>query len=229
MVPSADLAENVTIGGASLAEPISVATAGVAFQEECGESVMFRVARFVIMMTILMMDIMTTDRTILIMMMRVTLIDTLVCMALLGRIIMSCIMICRARMTVGYIVYLGAMSVWCHTGVEMRKGTCMRVMLSCPGLVPTSRADMLGYNVVSTFGLGGPGGPCEEEGDVYEGDVALPRTGSDELVISVVSAIGQGRPCDETGSVADAPGDAIIESSESREIDRGTLDKIQMW
>ena len=57
---------------------------------------------------------------------------TLVCMALLGWIIiMSCVMICMARMAVGYIVFLGAMSLWCHTGVEMRKFTFMMVMLPC--------------------------------------------------------------------------------------------------
>ena len=72
----------------------------------------------------------------------------------------------------------------------------------------------------------------DEEGDVYEGDVALPQTGSDEMVDmlehSVISTIGPGGPCDETGSVADAPGDAIVVSSECRDIDRGTLDSIQM-
>ena len=33
----------------------------------------------------------------------------------------------------------------------------------------------------------------------------------------------------ETGSVADAPGDMIVMSSVCREIDKGTLDKIRMW
>ena len=120
-----------------------------------------------------------------------------------------------------YILYLGAMSVWCHTGVEMRKETFLRVMLPCPG--SEESVDMLEHSVVSTIG---PGGPCDDEGDVYEGDVALLRTGSDESVDSVVSTIGPGSPCDETGSVADAPGDAIVVSSECREIDQGTLDSI---
>ena len=45
---------------------------------------------------------------------------------------------------------------------------------------------------------------------------------------SVVSTIGPGGPYDETGSVVDAPGDAIVVSSECREIDRGTLDIIRI-
>ena len=52
---------------------------------------------------------------------------------------------------------------------------------------------------------------------------------SDEPVNSVVSITGPGGPCDETGSVADTPRDAIVVSSECREIDRGTLDNIRMW
>ena len=64
---------------------------------------------------------------------------------------------------------------------------------------------MLERSVVSTIG---PGGPCDEEGEVYEGDVALP--GSGELVDSVVSTNGPGDPCDETGSGADAPVNAIF-------------------
>ena len=59
--------------------------------------------------------------------------------------------------------------------------------------------------MICTFGLDDPGGSCEEEGDVYEGDVAIYRTGSNETVNSVSSTIGPGGPCDETGSVADAP------------------------
>ena len=55
-----------------------------------------------------------------------------------GQIIMNGIMICMGRRTVGCIVYLGVMSVWCPTGVEMKKGTCMRAMLPCPGLVLNS-------------------------------------------------------------------------------------------
>ena len=66
-----------------------------------------------------MMDIMMINQTISTMMIWVILIFTLVCMALLGRIIMSCIIICMDRMTVGCIVYLRVMSVWCPIGVEM--------------------------------------------------------------------------------------------------------------
>ena len=56
---------------------------------------MFPVVRCVIMITIFMMDIMTRSRTILIMTIRVILIHvvTLMCMVLLSRMIMSCIMI----------------------------------------------------------------------------------------------------------------------------------------
>ena len=32
-----------------------------------------------------------------------------------------------------------------------------------------------------------------------------------------------------TGSVADAPGDVLVISSECREVDKGTLDTIRMW
>ena len=45
-----------------------------------------------------------------------------------------------ASRNAGMIVYLGIMSAWWVTVVEMRKGTCMRVMLPCPGLVLTSRS-----------------------------------------------------------------------------------------
>ena len=48
----------------------------------------------------------------------------------------------------------------------MRKGTCMRVMLPCPRTVSDEPVN----SVVSTSG---PDGPCDEEGDVYVGDVAL--------------------------------------------------------
>ena len=100
----------------------------------------------VVMMTIFMMDIKTINWTILTMMIRVILIVTLVCMALLGQIIMSCIIICMGCMTVGCIVYPGVMGwagarnwmlgwsaekvganythlMWCPTGVEMKTFT----------------------------------------------------------------------------------------------------------
>ena len=54
---------------------------------------------------------MTKTQTILTMMIRVILIVILMCMALLSRMIMSCIMICLCQMTVGCIVYLGVMPV----------------------------------------------------------------------------------------------------------------------
>ena len=54
------------------------------------------------------------------------------------------------------------------------------------------------------------------------------RTGSYETVISVVGIISPGGPGDETGSVVDAPGDAIVMLSECRDSDRGTLDNIRM-
>ena len=68
----------------------------------------------------------------------------------------------------------------------------------------------------------------DEEGDVYEGDVDLYRSGSDEAVHSVVSTISPGGPCDVTGWVADAPGDVIVVSSECRDIDKGTLDSLRI-
>ena len=48
----------------------------------------------------------------------------------------------------------------------------------------------------------------DEEGDVYEGGVALPRTGSDEPVNSVVSTSGPGGPvgpCDEESDFLRVP------------------------
>ena len=42
--------------------------------------------------------------------------------------------------------------------------------------------DGLGYSEISTFSPGDPGGPCQEEDDVCEDDVALPWTGSDEPI-----------------------------------------------
>ena len=104
---------------------------------------------------------------------------------------MSCIMICMAWMTVGYIVYLGVMSMWCHTGGD-EEGDVYEGDVALPRSGSNELVDTLGYSVVSTFGPGGPGGPCDEEGEVYEGDVALPRTGSDEPVNIVVSTIGLG-------------------------------------
>ena len=151
--------------------------------------------------------------------------------------------ICMARMTVGHIVDLGVMSAWCHSGVEMRKGTCTRVMLPCPGLVSDEPVDMLGIVLIVhsarvaqvapvmrkvTFmrvmlpcpgpvptnrsivllvhrsGPGDLGGPCDEESDVYEGDVTLPRTGSDEQINSVVSTSGPGGLGGPRGEEGDA-------------------------
>ena len=113
---SADLARDVTVGVTCLVDPVSVVTTGVPFSKECGDSVMVPSGSVCDYDDYFLMDIMTISRTILTMMIRVTKIS-LVCMALVDWIIMSHIMICMARMAVGYIVYLGAMSVWCHTGV----------------------------------------------------------------------------------------------------------------
>ena len=82
--------------------------------------------------------------------------------------------------------------------------------------------------VFSPGGPGGPGGPRKEESDVCESDVTMHRTGSHEPVNSVVSTIATGGPDDETGSVADAPRDAVVMLSECRDSDRGTLDNIRM-
>ena len=63
----------------------------------------------------------------------------------------------------------------------------------------------------------------DEEGDVYEGDVALPRTGSDEPVdmlgYSVVSTFGPGGPggpCDEEGDIYE--GDVAMPRTGSDEL-----------
>ena len=90
-------------------------------------------------------------------------------------------------------------------------------------------SDEIAFSVVRTSGPGGPGGPCDEKGDVSEDNVARHRTGSDETVVSVVNIISPGGPDRETGSVADAPGDAMVMLSECRDGDRGTLDNLRMW
>ena len=99
------------------------------------------------------------------------------------------------------------------------------------GDVALSRAgsNELVNSVVRASGPGGPGSPCNEEGVVSEGNVAMHRTGSDETVVSVVSTISSGGSGDETGSAADAPGDAMIMLSECRDSDRGALDKVRLW
>ena len=65
----------------------------------------------------------------------------------------------------------------------------------------------------------------DEEGDVYEGDVALPRTGSngsvDMLWYSVVNTFGPGGlggPCDEEGDVHE--GDVALSRTGSDEMSR---------
>ena len=64
----------------------------------------------------------------------------------------------------------------------------------------------------------------DEDNDIMR--VLLPHTGPDQTVNNVVSTVGPGN---ETRSVADAPGDVIVRSSDCREIDKGTLDKLRMW
>ena len=95
--------------------------------------------------------------------------------------------------------------------------------------LPRTGSDEPVNSVVSTPGPSGPGGLCDVEGDIYEGDVSLYRTNSDKMVNGVVSTIAPGGPSDETGLVADAPGDVIVMSSECQEIDRGILDNMRMW
>ena len=169
---SADLAGDVTAGVASSVVSEVASSADIA---EVVSSAQFAgdvtVAWSVIMMTICMMDILTINQTILTMMIRVTLIVTLVCMALLGRITMSFIMICMAWMTVGVYcvswVDVGVVPYW--SGDE--EGDVYEGDVDLPRTGSDELLDMFGYSVVSTFGLGGP---CDEEGDVYEGDVACP-------------------------------------------------------
>ena len=152
---SADIAGDVTIGVTSLADPAGVVTAGVAFQEECevpSGSVCDYDDYFY--------DGHYNDKP--------DYFDyddpgdfdsypSLVCMALLGWIIISCIMICIGRMTVG---------VYCVSRGDV-------------GVVPNWSGD--------------------EEGDMYEGDVAPPRAGSDEPVdglgYSVISTFSPCGPC----------------------------------
>ena len=83
-----------------------------------------------------------------------------------------------------------------------------------------------GADVARTSGLNNPDGSCAEDGQNYESAVALHRTGSDQTYNKVVSIVGPGN---KTGSVTDASGDLIVMSSECREVDEGTLDKIRMW
>ena len=217
---------------------------------------MFRVVRCVIMMTIFMMDIMTITRTILTMI-QVIFIVTLMCMALLSQMIMSCAMIFMSWMTVGCIVYLRVTPYWtgdeegdvyegdvalprtgsdelvnsvaCTSGLVGPGGPRDEAADVCEGDValPRTGSDEPVNSVVHTSGPDGPDGPCDEDGDIYECDVALHQTSSDKTVNNVVSTACPGAPRDETGSVADTPGDVIAMSSECQEIDKGTLDKIR--
>ena len=89
--------------------------------------------------------------------------------------------------------------------------------------------DWLGYSVISTFGPGGPRGPCVEEGDVCEGNVALSRTGSDEPVNSVVSTSGPGGPggpCDEEGDAYE--GDVAMHRTGSDETVNSVVSTISL-
>ena len=63
-------------------------------------------------------------------------------------------------------------------------------------MLPRTGSNEPVHSVVSTSG---PGDPCDEEGDVYEGDVAMHPTGSDKTVNNVVSTISPGGPGEETG------------------------------
>ena len=207
---------------------------------------------------------MTIGWTILTMMIRVILIVTLMCVALLSRMFMSYEyhdlhgpddggVYCVSRGDAGGAPYWtgdkegdfyeGDVTLpWAdsdepvncvvHTSEPVGPGgPCDEAGDVCEGEVslPQTGSDEPVISVVSASGLGGPGGYCYEECDVYEGHVALHQTGSDETVHNVVSAIGPGGPGDETGSVADVPGDAIVMSSECWEIYEGTLDNIRMW
>ena len=118
-------------------------------------------------------------------------------MALLGRIIMSCIMIYMARMAV--YGFVGPDNYELYHDLHGPDGC---------GAYCVSQGDV---GVV-------PYWSGDEEGDVYEGDAALPRTGSDKPVDMLEHS---GGPCDETGPVVDAPGDVLVVSSEGRDIDRG--------
>ena len=92
--------------------------------------------------------------------------------------------------------------------------------------LPWTGSDEPVHSVVRTSGSGGP---CDEEVDVSEGNIAMHRTGSDETVVRVVGTISPGGPGDETGSLADAPRDAIAMLSECWDSDQGTLDNIHRW
>ena len=52
--------------------------------------------------------------------------------------------------------------------------------------------------MISISGPDGPGGPCDEKGDVNEDNVAMHRTGSDETAGSIVNIISPGGPGGET-------------------------------
>ena len=168
---SADLAGDFTVGVTSLAGPASVVTGGVAFQEECeipSGSVRDYDDYFYDA------SLMTINRTISTMMIRVILIVTLVCMALLGEIIMSCILICMGHNDCGvYCVSRGDVGVVPYWS-EDEEGDVYEGDVALHRAGSDKPVDGLGYCVISTFG---PGGPYDEEGDVSEGDVSMHRTG----------------------------------------------------
>ena len=155
MGSSADLARDVTIGVTSLADPASVVITGVAFREKSDVP-----SGWVCDCDDYLMNIMTIDRTILTMMIRVILIVTLMCIALLSWMILSGIMICMGRTSVLCIIR------WCRCGALLnwwwRSG---RVWGWCTLLWASS--DKPVNSVIYTSGPDGLGGPCDEAGDVW--------------------------------------------------------------
>ena len=105
----------------------------------------------------------------------------------------------------------------------LRNVSSMRVRFPCPGSGESVNGGCFSY-------VDDPDGSCDVDGQHYVSAVALHRTGSDQTFNKVVSivCISLGGPGYETGSVTDASGDVVVMSSECREVDKGTLDKIRM-
>ena len=126
----AEIAGDVTVGVSSPANLAGYVTVCVSFPADLAGDV-----------TIYFDDGHYDDRPdYLTMMIRATMIVILVCMVLLGRIIMSCIMICMARIAVGvYCVSRGNVGVVPYW-IGYEEGDVYAVMLPCPGPVPMSRS-----------------------------------------------------------------------------------------
>ena len=193
---SADLAGDVTVGVTSLADPDCVVTAGVAFREEWGNSVVIP-SHYVCHYDDIAEVASSAD--------------------LAGDVTVGVTSL--ADPVVGDSVMIQSGSVWDDDDYYDNRPDYFDYDDPCdydnyPGVDgyvwpdnyelyhDLHGPDDCGVYCVSRGDVGVvPYWSGDEEGDVYEGDVALPWTGSDEPANSVVSMFGPGGHCDEEGDV----------------------------